>query len=163
MTASAVDKKIINIYTIKLLILAIAPIAGNGFMLADPLSAPLEKSSEAAKPNVVFILADDLGVTDVAAFACRFTGKKTNELFHETPNIDKLVSKGITFSQAYANPLCSPTRASIMTGSNAARSGFTTATPPTPTYFSKNSLYQMGIARMMLLIIKTESGISKPG
>ena len=89
-----------------------------------------------APPNIVFILADDLGIVDVAAFASHFTGKKTDELFHETPHLDKLVSKGIAFSQAYANPLCSPTRASIMTGKNAARSGFTTATPKTATYFS---------------------------
>jgi len=91
----------------------------------------------ATSPNVVFILADDLGITDVAAFASHFTGKKTDELFYETPHLDMLVSKGIAFSQAYANPLCSPTRASIMTGKNAARSGFTTATPRTPTYFSE--------------------------
>ncbi len=89
------------------------------------------------KPNIVFILADDLGINDVAAFASHFTGKKTEELFYETPHLDQLVSQGIAFSQAYANPLCSPTRASILTGKNAARSGFTTATPKTPTYFSK--------------------------
>lgn len=90
-----------------------------------------------AQPNIVFILADDLGINDVAAFASHFTGKRTEELFYETPHLDQLVSQGIAFSQAYANPLCSPTRASIMTGKNAARSGFTTATPKTPTYFSK--------------------------
>ena len=89
------------------------------------------------KPNIVFILADDLGINDVAAFASHFTGKKTDELFYETPHLDQLVSQGIAFSQAYANPLCSPTRASILTGKNAARSGFTTATPNTPTYHHK--------------------------
>ena len=89
------------------------------------------------KPNIVFILADDLGINDVAAFASHFTGKKTEELFYETPHLDQLVSQGIAFSQAYANPLCSPTRASILTGKNAARSGFTTATPNTPTYHHK--------------------------
>jgi len=94
-------------------------------------------AQEMAQPNIVFILADDLGINDVAAFASHFTGKKTEELFYETPHLDKLVSKGISFSQAYANPLCSPTRASILTGKNAARSGFTTATPSTPTYFKK--------------------------
>jgi arylsulfatase A-like enzyme len=123
---------------VKLLILAIAPIVGTSVALSDPLSATFEKPSEEAKPNVVFILADDLGITDVAAFASHFTGKQTEELFYETPHLDKLVSKGISFSQAYANPLCSPTRASILTGKNAARSGFTTATPPkTSTYFAK--------------------------
>jgi len=94
-------------------------------------------AQEKAQPNIVFILADDLGINDVAAFASHFTDKKTDELFYETPHLDKLVSKGIAFSQAYANPLCSPTRASILTGKNAARSGFTTATPSTPTYFKK--------------------------
>lgn len=92
-------------------------------------------AKEQNPPNIIFILADDLGITDVAAFASHFTGKGTEELFYETPHLDKLVSKGISFSQAYANPLCSPTRASIMTGKNAARSGFTTATPATTTYF----------------------------
>jgi arylsulfatase A-like enzyme len=94
-------------------------------------------AKEQNPPNIVFILADDLGINDVAAFASHFTGKKTDELFYETPHLDKLVSKGISFSQAYANPLCSPTRASILTGMNAARSGFTTATPATATYFKK--------------------------
>lgn len=95
------------------------------------------EQKDATPPNIVFILADDLGITDVAAFASHLTGKNTDELFYETPHLDELVSKGIAFSQAYANPLCSPTRASIMTGRNAARSGFTTATPKTPTYFSR--------------------------
>ena len=94
-------------------------------------------AQEQAPPNIVFILADDLGIVDVAAFASHFTGKKTDELFYETPHLDRLVSQGIAFSQAYANPLCSPTRASILTGKNAARSGFTTATGPTATYFHK--------------------------
>jgi len=96
---------------------------------------PLRQAQD--KPNIVFILADDLGIVDVAAFASHFTGKKTEELFYETPHLDQLVSKGIAFSQAYANPLCSPTRASILTGKNAARSGFTTATPRTATYSNK--------------------------
>ena len=94
-------------------------------------------AQEKNPPNIVFILADDLGINDVAAFASHFTGKKTDELFYETPHLDKLVSNGIAFSQAYANPLCSPTRASIMTGKNAARSGFTTATPRTPTFYNQ--------------------------
>jgi arylsulfatase A-like enzyme len=88
-------------------------------------------------PNVVFILADDLGITDIAAYASHFTGKETSELYYETPNMDRLVNKGIAFSQAYANQLCSPTRAAIMTGQYAARHGFTTATPLTKTYYNQ--------------------------
>lgn len=85
----------------------------------------------AAGPNILFILADDLGYTDVNAFAARLTGERPERMFYETPNIDRLVSEGTAFSQAYACPLCSPTRASLLTGINAARLGFTTATPHT--------------------------------
>ena len=69
-------------------------------------------------PNVVFILADDLGVNDLSLYG---------STFHETPNIDALADKGMKFTQAYAaNPLCSPTRASIMTGLYPSRIGITT-------------------------------------
>ena len=61
-----------------------------------------------AKPNVVFILADDLGWMDTGV-----TGSK----FYQTPHIDALRARGMMFTRAYtANPLCSPTRASILTG-----------------------------------------------
>ena len=63
--------------------------------------------------NVIFILADDLGVCDVTAFAQRFTGAAIQEMYYETPHLDRLVSEGMTFSQAYACQLCSPTRASL--------------------------------------------------
>jgi arylsulfatase A len=63
--------------------------------------------------NVVVILADDLGWTDLGCY-----GNK----FNETPNIDKLANSGIRFTNAYAAcPVCSPTRASIMTGKYPAR------------------------------------------
>ena len=69
------------------------------------------------KMNVVFILADDLGVNDLTLYGSKF---------HETPNIDALAKKGMMFTQAYsANPLCSPTRASIMTGLYPSRIGIT--------------------------------------
>ena len=70
------------------------------------------------KPNVVFILADDLGWMDV-----QYMGSK----LYETPNIDALASEGMRFMNAYsANALCSPTRASIMTGFYPARVGIIT-------------------------------------
>src|SRR5258706_13661396 len=69
------------------------------------------------RPNVVFILADDLGWRDTAVYGSRF---------YETPNIDALARRGMRFTQAYAAaPLCSPTRASIMTGLYPARIGIT--------------------------------------
>lgn len=79
------------------------------------------------KPNIVFILADDLGIVDVNAYAARFTEARPEQMFYETPHIDRLIREGTAFSQAYACQLCSPTRASILTGKNAARIGFTTA------------------------------------
>ena len=70
------------------------------------------------KMNVVFILADDLGWSDVT-----FNG---NTKYYETPNLERLAARGLTFTRAYAaSPLCSPTRASIMTGQTTARTGIT--------------------------------------
>ncbi len=66
-------------------------------------------ATAAEKPNVVFILVDDLGVMDIGAY--------NPETFYETPNVDRLASMSVRFSDGYvANPVCSPTRYSIMTG-----------------------------------------------
>jgi len=71
------------------------------------------------KPNVVFIFADDLGWSDTTLFG-------TTKLYR-TPNIERLAKRGMTFSRAYsASPLCSPTRASVLTGLSPARTGITT-------------------------------------
>ncbi len=67
----------------------------------------------AAKPNVVFILVDDMGYADVGAYG---------NPYHRTPNIDRLAAQGMRFTNAYAAaPNCSPTRASILTGKWPAR------------------------------------------
>lgn len=69
------------------------------------------------KPNFVFFLVDDLGWMDIGA---------NGSSFYETPNIDKLADEGVRFTQAYAgSPVCSPTRASILTGKNPARINLT--------------------------------------
>lgn len=69
-------------------------------------------------PNVVFILADDLGWSDTTLF--------DTTQFYQTPNIERLADRGMTFTRAYAaSPLCSPTRASILTGLSPARHGIT--------------------------------------
>lgn len=73
----------------------------------------------ATPPNVVFILADDLGWSDTSLYG---TTK-----FYQTPNIERLAKRGMTFSRAYsASPLCSPTRSAILTGLSPARTGITT-------------------------------------
>jgi arylsulfatase A len=66
-----------------------------------------------ARPNVVFILADDLGWTDLGCF---------NSELYETPAIDQLARDGMRFTQNYsACTVCSPTRACILTGKYPAR------------------------------------------
>ncbi len=66
------------------------------------------------RPNFVVIVADDLGYMDVGSYNA--------ETFYETPNIDRLAREGMLFTDAYAAaPVCSPTRASIMTGRYPAR------------------------------------------
>lgn len=71
------------------------------------------------KPNVIFILADDLGWADTTLYG--------HTKFHKTPNLERLAKRGMTFNRAYsASPLCSPTRSSILTGMNPARTGVTT-------------------------------------
>ncbi|MDE2923046.1 MAG: sulfatase [Acidobacteriota bacterium] len=72
----------------------------------------------AEPPNIVFLLVDDLGVMDVGAF--------NPDTFYETPNIDRLAGGGVRFLRGYAaNPVCSPTRYSIMTGRYPTRVGAT--------------------------------------
>lgn len=71
----------------------------------------------AKKPNIVFVLADDLGWAELGCY-----GNK----FNETPNLDKLAKQGMRFTDAYAAaPVCSPFRAALMTGQYPARVGIT--------------------------------------
>lgn len=99
-----------------------------------------------ATPNIVFILADDLGIMDIAAYAARFSGKSISDVYYETPNLDRLVGNGLVFSQAYANQLCTPTRAAILTGQYPSRMGITTATPPhTKTFFNQGLPVPKGV------------------
>lgn len=66
-------------------------------------------SAEAKKPNIVVLLVDDLGYMDI--------GANNPDSFYETPHIDALAKSGVRFTDGYAaNPVCSPTRYSLMTG-----------------------------------------------
>ncbi len=86
-----------------------------------------EPAQPERKPNLVFILADDLGYMDVAAYAAKVRGVERSACYYETPNLDRLVDQGVAFSQAYVFQLCSPSRAAILTGKNPSRIGVTTA------------------------------------
>ena len=66
-----------------------------------------------APPNVVVILIDDLGAIDLGCYGSKF---------YRTPHLDRLATEGMRFTQAYsACPVCSPTRAALMTGRYPAR------------------------------------------
>ena len=80
-----------------------------------------QKSRKIVPPNVLIIIADDLGWSQIGCYG---------STFYETPNIDKLAKSGIRFSNAYsAASICSPTRAAIMTGKYPARLDLTDFIP----------------------------------
>jgi hypothetical protein len=78
-----------------------------------PLSQVL--GEEARRPNIVFILADDLGYTDLACYGSQF---------YETPNIDRLAAEGVRFTDGYTcGPNCQPTRAALLSGQYGPKTG----------------------------------------
>jgi arylsulfatase A-like enzyme len=94
------------------------PILGKS---ANPTFQALEKTAQ-PKPNIIFILADDFSYMDI--------GANNPKTFYETPNIDVLAKQGMRFTAGYAAcPVCSPTRASIMTGKYPSRTGITDYIP----------------------------------
>ncbi len=97
-------------------------------MLAASLAA-----AEAKRPNVVFFLADDFGQRDLGCYG---------STFYETPNLDRLAKDGARFTDAYAVcPVCSPTRASLLTGQWPQRTGVTDyiGAPATPAQWKRNT------------------------
>ncbi|MDF1862525.1 MAG: sulfatase, partial [Verrucomicrobiales bacterium] len=89
------------------------------FLLGLPFLASAEK------PNILFILADDLGWADTTLYG--------HTSLYETPHLERLAARGMTFDRAYtASPLCSPTRSSILTGLHPARTGLTAPNCHTP-------------------------------
>jgi arylsulfatase A len=82
---------------------------------AAPFMRSALSMAEPAKPNIVILLADDLGYGDTGVTGCPDI---------RTPNIDRLASEGVRFTHAYCNgPVCSPTRAALLTGRYQQRSG----------------------------------------
>jgi arylsulfatase A-like enzyme len=114
-------------------------------------------SGFSGRPNVVFILADDLGYMDLVSYAARVKGVNRAECFYETPNIDRLADQGVAFTQAYACQLCSPTRSSLITGKYAASQGFMTATPGMyKTYYNQGREAPDGFCAQDGLKMKTD-------
>ena len=79
--------------------------------LAD--ASPAAGSKRPSPPNIVIILADDLGYSDLGAFGGEIP----------TPNIDALAQRGVRFTNFYTHASCSPTRAMLMTGVDTHRNG----------------------------------------
>ena len=86
-----------------------------------------------SSPNILIILADDLGWNDVS-----YHGSEI-----ETPNIDSLISSGVELDRFYVQPTCSPTRAELMTGKSAIRLGITRP-------ISKNQKLGLGLNEKIL-------------
>jgi arylsulfatase A-like enzyme len=85
--------------------------------LGGAFSGVVKAKEDFRAPNIVVFLIDDLGARDVGCFG---------STFYETPNVDRLAAQGMKFTAAYsACPVCSPTRASMMTGRYPQRSGIT--------------------------------------
>ena len=98
-----------------------------GAAAASLMAPALAGAAPRRRPNILFILMDDMGWMDCTPYGSRF---------YETPNLERLARRSLLFTDAYAaNPLCSPTRASILTGKYPARLGITTPVghlPPLP-------------------------------
>ncbi len=102
-------------------VLVVSPVVASGGAKADRVG-----EEACRRPNVVLFLVDDMGWMDCGAYGSRY---------YQTPNIDRLATQAMRFTDAYALPLCSPTRASIMTGQYSSRHRITSATghlPPAP-------------------------------
>lgn len=85
---------------------------------------PVPSAAQALRPNVILIHADDLGINDLRCY-----GRQD----HNTPNLDKLAAEGMRFTSAYCGqPICSPSRAALMTGKAPARLHLTTYLPGRP-------------------------------
>lgn len=95
------------------LALVLAAVYGNRATAGGGNDEPQQQSPD--PPNIVFLLADDLGWTDLGCYGGRY---------YETPNLDRLASEGMRFTNAYTNgPNCAPTRACLLSGKYSPRHG----------------------------------------
>ena len=120
-----------------LLLLSVAP---------SPAAEAADRKSASASPNpnIILILADDLGWADLACYG---------NTFNETPNIDRLAEQGLRFTQFYAGPVCSPTRANLQSGQDQARFAITQHIPGHRRPFAR--LIDPVVARQLPLEVDT--------
>jgi arylsulfatase A-like enzyme len=102
-------------------------------LLLLPATLPAAERASSAVPNIVFILADDLGIHDLRCYG---------RVEHHTPHLDRLAAEGLRLTSAYcALPICSASRAAIMSGKNPARLHLTTFLPGRPDCLSQPLLH----------------------
>ena len=100
-------------------------------------------STKGKKPNIIFILADDLGWAELGCYG---------NTFNETPHLDRMAKEGLRFSNAYAAaPVCSPYRAALLTGQHPARIGILD-------YLRPNSSNALPVSQLTLPKILRENG-----
>lgn len=101
------------------------------------------QASESVRPNIIIVLADDLGWSELGCYGNRF---------NETPHLDRLAAQGLRFSQAYAAaPVCSPYRAALLTGQAPARIGIVD-------YLRPNSANALSVEQVTLPEILRRNG-----
>jgi len=110
-----------------------------------PLLLCISGLARKGKPNVVFVLADDLGWAELGCYG---------NSFNETPHLDKLAKQGLRFTHAYAAaPVCSPYRAALLTGQHPARVGILD-------YLRPNSSNALPVSQVTLPKILKQNGYS---
>ena len=122
-------------------------------LLALIITIFLTTSGEARKPNVVLFMVDDMGWMDSSPYGSKY---------YETPNMQRLARQSMRFTDAYAVPLCSPTRASILTGQHSARHGVTSASGHRPPAKPGTSRYPKRAAPNKRLIYASSKNYLDP-
>src|SRR6185503_20680276 len=94
-----------------------------------------EKAHGQKQPNIILILVDDMGYSDLGSYGSEI----------HTPNLDRLATEGVRFTQFYNNSICAPTRASVLTGQYPHKAGvgyfnINLGLPPYQGYLNKESL-----------------------
>ncbi|MDA0766178.1 MAG: sulfatase [Verrucomicrobia bacterium] len=110
-------------------------------LLASLLFRP---SAYSSPPNLILILADDLGWADLGCYG---------NTFNETPHLDRFARDGMRFTQFYAGPVCSPTRCNLQSGQDQARFGITQHIPGHQRPFAR--LADPAVPRQMPLEVET--------
>lgn len=115
-------------------------------------------SVQQTRPNIILFLVDDMGWQDTSV---PFWNQTTplNKRYH-TPNMERLANEGMKFTNAYATPVCTPSRTSLLTGMNAAHHGITNWTSPIKDNNSDNKDAQMESAQWMLNGLSPVPGIA---